>query len=124
MVLCHVGVPACRSERVSADILQVTHLEFPRKALHGVLLVPVSCRVIRCPCRSQLTHDFFHSGIVFWTWGAWLCINMLVAGAPYWAVSSTSKLKLEAVAHSFLETDYPRRLHHIVCYPHGILRSL
>ncbi|UZJ55558.1 hypothetical protein CBS101457_004878 [Exobasidium rhododendri] len=24
-------------------------------------------------------------GIIFWTWGAWLCITMLTAGASYWS---------------------------------------
>ncbi|PWN34137.1 uncharacterized protein FA14DRAFT_173845 [Meira miltonrushii] len=26
-------------------------------------------------------------GIVFWTWGAWLCLTMLEKGAPYWAAT-------------------------------------
>lgn len=26
-------------------------------------------------------------GIVFWTWGAWLCLTMLKNGAPYWAAA-------------------------------------
>jgi peptidoglycan/LPS O-acetylase OafA/YrhL len=24
-------------------------------------------------------------GIIFWTWGAWLCLKLLIIGTPYWA---------------------------------------
>ncbi|PWN53723.1 hypothetical protein IE53DRAFT_383764 [Violaceomyces palustris] len=28
---------------------------------------------------------FLCHGVIFWSWGAWLCVTMLAAGAPYWA---------------------------------------
>ncbi|EPQ26678.1 uncharacterized protein PFL1_05657 [Pseudozyma flocculosa PF-1] len=54
---------------------------------------------------------FLCHGIIFWTWSAWLCLNMLKVGAPYWAtilvVVTTSYALLMLLCECFTRTfDY------------------
>lgn len=47
-------------------------------------------------------------GVVFWSWGAWLCLKMLASGIPYWAsilvVFITSYLWLAIICEMFTRT--------------------